>query len=56
VAPTVEVHPKAIDPTVAPSDIEDEAPLGPGQLPKSGDPVYNKGLELLKGGEAQKAA
>ncbi len=56
VAPTVEVHPKAIDPTAAPSDMEEEAPLGPGQLPKADDPVYNKALELLKGGEAQKAA
>jgi hypothetical protein len=25
-------------------------------LPKATDPVYNKGLELLKGGEVQKAA
>lgn len=56
VAPTVEVHPKAVDPSAAPTDTEDEAPLGPGQLPKSDDPVYNKGLELLKGGELQKAA
>jgi carboxyl-terminal processing protease len=56
VAPTVEVHPKAFDPTADASDIEDEAPLGPGQLPKADDPVYNKGLELLKGAEAQKAA
>lgn len=56
VAPTVEVHPKAADPSAEPSDMEDEAPLGPGQLPKADDPVYNKGLELLKGGEAQKAA
>src|SRR4029077_7351132 len=47
VAPTVGVHPKAGDPSAAvPSaDTEDEAPLGPGQLPKSDDPVYNKGLE-----------
>lgn len=56
VAPTVEVHPKAADPSAEPSDMEDEAPLGPGQLPKADDPVYNKGLELLKGGDAQKAA
>jgi carboxyl-terminal processing protease len=56
VSPTVEVHPKAVDPSAEPSDLEDEAPLGPGQLPKADDPVYNKGLELLKGGEAQKAA
>lgn len=56
VAPTVEVHPKAADPSAEPSDMEDEAPLGPGQLPKADDPVYNKGLELLKGGESQKAA
>jgi len=25
-------------------------------LPKADDPVYNKALELLKGGEASKAA
>ncbi len=55
-APTVEVHPKSGDPSAEPSDTEDEAPLGPGQLPKADDPVYNKGLELLKGGEAKKAA
>lgn len=55
VAPTVEVHPKAVDPS-EPTDIEDEAPLGNGQLPKTDDPVYNKGLELLRGGQAQKAA
>ena len=56
VAPTVEVHPKAIDPSAPSDDTEDEPPLGPGQLPKADDPVYNKGLELLKGGEVQKAA
>jgi carboxyl-terminal processing protease len=56
VAPTVEAHPKAADPTIDPATEEDEAPLGPGQLPKADDPVYNKALELLKGGEAQKAA
>jgi carboxyl-terminal processing protease len=56
VAPTVEVHAKALDPSAAPSDAEEEAPLGPGQLPKADDPVYNKGLELLRGGEVQKAA
>jgi len=56
VSPTVEVHPKAFDPSAAPSDMQDEAPLGPGQLPKADDPVYNKGLDLLKGGEAKKAA
>src|SRR5882757_4202065 len=55
VAPTVEVHPKAIDPAAS-TDTEDAAPLGPGQLPKADDPVYNKTLELLKGGEAKKAA
>src|SRR6202043_762672 len=39
VAPTVEVHPKAIDPSAAPApDSVDEAPLGPGQLPKADDP------------------
>jgi len=52
----VEVHPKAVDPAAEPTDTPDEAPLGPGQLPKADDPVYNKALELLKGGEAQKAA
>jgi hypothetical protein len=56
VSPTVEVHSKGVDPAAEPSEMEDEAPLGPGQLPKTDDPVYNKGLELLKGGEAQKAA
>jgi carboxyl-terminal processing protease len=56
VAPTVEAHPKAADPAAEPSDTEDPAPLGPGQFPKADDPVYNKALELLKGGEAQKAA
>ena len=56
VAPTVEVHPKTADPSAGPADLPDEAPLEPGQLPKSDDPVYDKGLDLLKGGEAQKAA
>jgi carboxyl-terminal processing protease len=57
VAPTVEVHPKTIDPSANPNaDTEEPAPLGPGQLPKADDPVYNKTLELLKGGEAKKAA
>jgi C-terminal processing protease CtpA/Prc len=56
VSPTVEVHPKVVDPTATPAQDIDEAPLQPGQLPKSDDPVYNKGLELLKGGEAKKAA
>jgi carboxyl-terminal processing protease len=56
VAPTVEVRPKASDPTAEPTDKEEPAPLGPGQLPKPDDPVYNKALELIKGGEAQKAA
>jgi carboxyl-terminal processing protease len=55
VAPTVEVHPKTQDPSLS-ENIEDPAPLGPGQLPKADDPVYNKALELLKGGEAKKAA
>jgi carboxyl-terminal processing protease len=55
VAPTVEVHPKSQDPS-ANTDAEEPAPLGPGQLPTSDDPVYNKALELLKGGEASKAA
>ena len=56
VAPTVEVHPKLVDPSAPEPDVQDEAPLGPGQLPKADDPVYNKALELLKGGETQKAA
>jgi carboxyl-terminal processing protease len=55
VSPTVEVHPKPLDPSASP-DTEDAPPLGPGQLPKADDPVYNKALELLKGGEARKAA
>ena len=55
VAPTVEVRPKALDPSADP-ETQEEPPLGPGQLPKADDPVYNKALELLKGGEAQKAA
>jgi len=52
----VEVRPKVSDPTAEPIDKEEPAPLGPGQLPKPDDPVYNKALELIKGGEAQKAA
>jgi carboxyl-terminal processing protease len=60
VAPTVEVHPKINDNSVAPADgadMEEPAPLGPGQLPKAADdPVYDKALELLKGGEIKKAA
>ena len=56
VTPTVEVHPKPLDPTAANDDVDDAAPLGPAQLPKAGDPVYDKALELLKGGEAKKAA
>ena len=55
VAPTVEVHPKSVDPSAS-SDTAEPPPLGPGQLPTSDDPVYNKALELLKGGEARKAA
>ncbi|MGH9678409.1 MAG: S41 family peptidase, partial [Candidatus Acidiferrales bacterium] len=55
VAPTVEVHPKSMDPDADP-DVEPAPPLGPGQLPTADDPVYNKTLELLKGGEAKKAA
>jgi carboxyl-terminal processing protease len=55
VAPTVEVHAKSQDPD-ATTDTEEPEPLGPGQLPKADDPVYNKALELLKGGEASKAA
>ncbi len=57
VAPTVEVHPKAIDPSAGDDNMEEPAPLGPSQLPKAADdPVYNKALDLLKGGEAKKAA
>jgi carboxyl-terminal processing protease len=55
VAPTVEVHPKTIDPSAS-TETEEPAPLGPGQLPKAGDPAYDKALDLLKGGEAKKAA
>ena len=55
VAPTVEVHAKSQDPSAS-ADTEEPAPLGPGQLPTADDPVYNKALELLKGGEASKAA
>lgn len=58
VAPTVEVRPKVSDQSAEPTDKEEElpAPIGPGQLPKPDDPVYNKALELIKGGELQKAA
>src|SRR6202163_2352268 len=56
VAPTVEVHTRSQDPDAAAADTEEPAPLGPGQLPKADDPVYNKALELLKNGEATKAA
>jgi len=55
VVPPVEVHPKSLDPSAS-SDTAEPPPLGPGQLPTSDDPVYNKALELLKGGEARKAA
>jgi carboxyl-terminal processing protease len=55
VAPTVEVHAKSQDPSEN-TDTEEPAPLGPGQLPSAEDPVYNKALELLKGGETSKAA
>jgi carboxyl-terminal processing protease len=55
VAPTMEVHTKSQDPD-ANTDTEEPPPLGPGQLPTSDDPVFNKALELLKGGEASKAA
>ncbi len=55
VVPTVEVHAKSQDPDAS-TDTEEPPPLGPGQLPTSDDPVYNKALELLKGGEASKAA
>jgi carboxyl-terminal processing protease len=55
VTPTVEVHPKPLDPSLS-TDTEEPAPLGPGQLPTADDPVYNKALELLRGGEARKAA
>jgi carboxyl-terminal processing protease len=56
VAPTVEVHAKSQDPSAKTETEEEPAPLGPGQLPTGDDPVYNKALELLKGGEARKAA
>jgi carboxyl-terminal processing protease len=56
VAPTVEVHTRSQDPDAPAADTEEPAPLGPGQLPKADDPVYNKALELLKNGEATKAA
>jgi carboxyl-terminal processing protease len=57
VSPTVEVHPKAVDPSVvSTTDQIDPAPLGPGQFPGPDDPVYNKAIELLKGGEVRKAA
>jgi len=56
VAPTVEVHARSQDPDAAATDTEEPAPLGPGQLPKADDPIYNKALELLKNGEATKAA
>ncbi len=56
VTPTVEVHPQPQDLTASP-DTEAAPPLGPGEFPKAGDdPVYDKALELLKGGEAKKAA
>jgi carboxyl-terminal processing protease len=55
VAPTMEVHTKSQDPD-ATIDTEEPPPLGPGQLPTSDDPVFNKALELLKSGEASKAA
>jgi carboxyl-terminal processing protease len=56
VAPTVEVHAKPQDPSAKTETEEEPPPLGPGQLPTADDPVYNKALELLKGGEARKAA
>src|SRR5712691_1375439 len=56
VAPTVEVHAKSQDPSAKTETEEEPPPLGPGQLPTADDPVYNKALELLKGGEARKAA
>ncbi len=55
ISPTVEVHPRSAEAQENP-DVEEPAPLGPGQLPKADDPVYNKTLDLLKGGEARKAA
>jgi carboxyl-terminal processing protease len=55
VTPTVEVHPTPPDPSLL-NDEDNPAPLGPGQLPKADDPVYNKAIELLKGGEIRKAA
>jgi carboxyl-terminal processing protease len=55
IAPTMEVHAKSQDPDAS-ADTEEPEPLGPGQLPTADDPVYNKALELLKGGESSKAA
>ena len=55
IAPTMEVHAKSQDPDAS-ADTEEPEPLGPGQLPTVDDPVYNKALELLKGGESSKAA
>jgi len=50
VAPTVEVHAKSQDPDAS-TDTEEPPPLGPGQLPTSDDPVYNKALELPVGSQ-----
>ena len=55
ISPTMEVHAKSQDPDAS-ADTEEPEPLGPGQLPTVDDPVYNKALELLKGGESSKAA
>jgi carboxyl-terminal processing protease len=55
ISPTMEVHAKSQDPDAS-ADTEEPEPLGPGQLPTADDPVYNKALELLKGGESSKAA
>ncbi len=55
VSPTVEVHAKTIDPASSTDEVG-PAPLGPGQLPPSDDPIYNKAIELLKSGAAIKAA
>lgn len=55
VVPTVEVQPPSSGDVML-NDAEPPSPLGPGQLPKADDPVYNKALELLQGNAARKAA
>jgi carboxyl-terminal processing protease len=55
VTPTVEVHPTPFELSES-GDTAEPPPLGPGQLPTADDPIYKKALELLKDGEAHKAA